>query len=105
MSTERTATLTVDGKSVEFPVMTGTHGNDVIDIRTLGGKTGLFTAEQRIGSVAIRTDRTLSDTLGPWPEWLASGALLVLLGYAVAVGRGVRVGRTEPARPRRTVVD
>ncbi|MFT3757990.1 citrate synthase [Thauera sp.] len=43
MSTERTATLTVDGKTVEFPVMTGTHGNDVIDIRTLGAKTGLFT--------------------------------------------------------------
>ncbi|CAM5427911.1 citrate synthase [Thauera mechernichensis] len=43
MSTERTATLTVDGKTVEFPVMTGTHGQDVIDIRTLGGKTGLFT--------------------------------------------------------------
>lgn len=43
MSTERIATLTVDGKTVEFPIMTGTHGNDVIDIRTLGAKTGLFT--------------------------------------------------------------
>ena len=41
MSTQRMATLTVDGKSVEFPVMKGTHGNDVIDIRTLGAKTGL----------------------------------------------------------------
>lgn len=93
------------------------HGRSVAHVSTVGvsgfiapdgsvtGKTGLFTAEQRIGSVAIRTDRTLSDTLGPWPEWLASGALLVLLGYAFAVGRGVRVGRPEPARPRRTVVD
>jgi citrate synthase len=43
MSTNRVASLTVDGKTVEFPVMTGTHGNDVIDIRTLGAKTGLFT--------------------------------------------------------------
>ncbi|MFN3986304.1 MAG: citrate synthase [Rhodocyclaceae bacterium] len=43
MSTERTATLTVDGKTVEFPIMSGTHGQDVIDIRSLGAKTGLFT--------------------------------------------------------------
>ena len=93
------------------------HGRSVAHVSTVGvsgfiapdgsvtGKTGLFTAEQRIGSVTIRTDRTLADTLGPWPEWLASAALLALLGCAVVVGRGVRVGRPEPARPRRTVVD
>ncbi len=52
MSTERTATLTVDGKTVEFPVMTGTHGQDVIDIRTLGGKTGLFTSDSGFLSTA-----------------------------------------------------
>ena len=52
MSTERTATLTVDGKTVEFPVMTGTHGPDVIDIRTLGGKTGLFTYDSGFLSTA-----------------------------------------------------
>ncbi len=43
MGTNRTATLTVDGKTYEFPVMVGVHGNDVIDIRTLGAKTGMFT--------------------------------------------------------------
>ena len=43
MGTNRTATLTVDGKTYEFPVMAGVHGNDVIDIRTLGAKTGMFT--------------------------------------------------------------
>ncbi len=52
MSTERTATLSVDGKTVEFPVMTGTHGQDVIDIRTLGGKTGLFTYDSGFLSTA-----------------------------------------------------
>ncbi|MCK0508261.1 citrate synthase [Aromatoleum anaerobium] len=52
MSTERTATLTVDGKTVEFPVMTGTHGNDVIDIRTLGAKTGFFTYDSGFLSTA-----------------------------------------------------
>ncbi|AUN95129.1 citrate synthase [Pseudazoarcus pumilus] len=43
MSNERIATLSVDGNSHEFPILSGTHGNDVIDIRTLGGKTGMFT--------------------------------------------------------------
>ena len=52
MSTQRMATLTVDGKSVEFPVMKGTHGNDVIDIRTLGAKTGLFTYDSGFLSTA-----------------------------------------------------
>ena len=52
MSTERKAILTVDGKTVEFPVMTGTHGNDVIDIRTLGAKTGLFTYDSGFLSTA-----------------------------------------------------
>ena len=52
MSTNRVATLTVDGKTVEFPVMTGVHGNDVIDIRTLGAKTGLFTYDSGFLSTA-----------------------------------------------------
>ena len=50
--TQRNATLTVDGKTVAFPVMTGTHGNDVIDIRTLGAKTGLFTYDSGFLSTA-----------------------------------------------------
>jgi citrate synthase len=52
MSTNRTASLTIDGKTVEFPVMTGVHGNDVIDIRTLGAKTGLFTYDSGFLSTA-----------------------------------------------------
>ncbi len=52
MNTQRTAALTVDGKSVEFPIMSGTHGNDVIDIRTLGGKTGYFTYDSGFLSTA-----------------------------------------------------
>jgi citrate synthase len=50
--TQRVATLTIDGKPVEFPIMQGTHGNDVIDIRTLGGKTGLFTYDSGFLSTA-----------------------------------------------------
>ena len=52
MNAQRMATLTVDGKTVEFPIMTGVHGNDVIDIRSLGAKTGLFTYDSGFLSTA-----------------------------------------------------
>ncbi len=37
------ATLTVDGKTVDFPVLSGTVGPDVIDIGKLYAQTGMFT--------------------------------------------------------------
>jgi citrate synthase len=37
------ATLTVEGKTVEFPVLTGTVGPDVVDISKLYAQTGMFT--------------------------------------------------------------
>jgi len=43
MTTQRTATLTLDGSTAEFPVFSGTVGPDVIDIRSLYAKTGTFT--------------------------------------------------------------
>lgn len=49
---QRFATLTVDGKSYDFPILKGTHGNDVIDIRTLGAKTGMFTYDSGFLSTA-----------------------------------------------------
>ena len=53
MTTERKATLTIDGQApVEFPIMTPTHGNDCIDIRTLGAKTGFFTYDSGFLSTA-----------------------------------------------------
>jgi citrate synthase len=53
MTTARKATLTVDGMApVEFPIMTPTHGNDCVDIRTLGAKTGLFTYDSGYLSTA-----------------------------------------------------
>src|SRR5574343_2058769 len=53
MTTERKATLNIDGQApVEFPIMSGTHGNDVIDIRTLGGKAGVFTYDSGFLSTA-----------------------------------------------------
>ncbi len=52
MNSARTATLIVDGKSIEFPVISGTHGNDLIDIRSLLSKTGLFTYDSGFLSTA-----------------------------------------------------
>jgi len=52
MSTSRTATLIVDDKTIELPVLTGIHGNDVIDIRSLFAKTGLFTYDPGFLSTA-----------------------------------------------------
>jgi citrate synthase len=43
MTNQRTATLTIDGQSTEFPIMGGTVGPEVVDIRTMYGKTGMFT--------------------------------------------------------------
>ena len=53
MTTERKVTLTIDGQApVDFPIMSPTHGNDCVDIRTLGGKTGLFTYDSGFLSTA-----------------------------------------------------
>jgi citrate synthase len=41
---DKTASLKMpDGKTYEFPVMSGTTGPDVVDIRALYGKSGMFT--------------------------------------------------------------
>ncbi len=53
MTTERKATLSIDGLApVDFPIMSPTHGNDCVDIRSLGGKTGLFTYDSGFLSTA-----------------------------------------------------
>jgi apolipoprotein N-acyltransferase len=41
--------------------------------------------------VTIRTDRTLSDTLGPWPERGGAVALVALVVAAALRGRRDRV--------------
>jgi citrate synthase len=53
MTTERKATLAIEGQApVDFTIMTPTHGNECIDIRTLGAKTGLFTYDSGFLSTA-----------------------------------------------------
>jgi len=49
---KRVATLTLDdGRSVELPILSGTLGPDVIDIRALG-KLGMFTYDPAFLSTA-----------------------------------------------------
>src|SRR4029078_12476858 len=50
---DKPATLKLpDGKSLEFPVITGSTGPDVVDIRTLYGKSGMFTYDPGFLSTA-----------------------------------------------------
>ncbi|WP_127143636.1 citrate synthase [Pelagibacterium montanilacus] len=49
---DKTAKLTIGDDSYEFPVLSGTVGPDVIDIRSLYGQTGLFTYDPGFTSTA-----------------------------------------------------
>ena len=50
---DKKATLTLaDGKSLDFPVLSGSIGPEVIDIRTLYGKSGMFTYDPGVLSTA-----------------------------------------------------
>ncbi len=50
--TQRTATLNFNGKTVDFPVYSGTIGPDVIDISKLYAQTGAFTYDPGFMSTA-----------------------------------------------------
>jgi citrate synthase len=53
MMADKTATLKLpDSKSLDFPVLQGTMGPDVVDIRTLYGKSGMFTYDPGFLSTA-----------------------------------------------------
>jgi citrate synthase len=51
--TQKTATLKLpDGRTLEFPVLPGSVGPEVVDIRTLYGKSGMFTYDPGFLSTA-----------------------------------------------------
>src|SRR5947199_5807784 len=50
--TETLAKLVIGDKTYEFPVLSGTVGPDVIDIRSLYAKTGMFTYDPGFTSTA-----------------------------------------------------
>ncbi len=51
-TTQKTVTIGGDGSNAAFPLLTGTVGPDVIDIRKLYGETGLFTYDPGFTSTA-----------------------------------------------------
>ncbi|MGB0129949.1 MAG: citrate/2-methylcitrate synthase, partial [Rhodocyclaceae bacterium] len=62
MTTQRSARLTIDGKTMEFPVIGGSLGPEVIDIRSLYAKTGCFTFDPGFLSTAsCKSDITFVD--------------------------------------------
>ena len=60
--TNKTAKITIDGKTVEVPVTKGSLGPDVLDIRSLYKQTGLFTFDPGFTSTAsCESDITFID--------------------------------------------
>ena len=51
----KTATITIDGKSYEFPIIVGTEGEQAIDITDLRAKTGLITFDPSYGNTGCCT--------------------------------------------------
>ncbi len=50
--TAGTATLTVDGQTIELPILEGTEGPKVIDVRKLYAQSGMFTYDPSYTSTA-----------------------------------------------------
>lgn len=83
------------------------HGRSVVHVSTVGvsalitpdgvahQRTSLFSAAALFGQLPLRTQLTLADRLGEWPEALASVAGLLLVLAALRPRR--RQGRRRPA--------
>ena len=71
------------------------HGRSIVHVSTVGvsamitpdgtahQQTALFTAATLAADLPLRTNRTVADRVGAWPEYVAAGGLalmLVLLG-------------------------
>ncbi len=62
MDKQRNATLNVDGKSIDLPIYSGSIGPEVIDIRSLYAKTGMFTFDPGfVSTAACKSDITYID--------------------------------------------
>ncbi len=70
--TETIAKLTIGDQTFEFPVLSGSVGPDVIDIRSLYAKTGMFTYDPGFTSTAA-TDSTITYIDGDVGELMYRG--------------------------------
>ena len=110
------ATLTIGDQTFEFPVLSGSVGPDVIDIRSLYAKTGLFTYDPGFTSTASKRPEAL---FGPGaPRGLpvrftrSEGALLwdeqgrEYLDFVMALGAvGLGYGHPAVSRAAHAAVD
>ena len=67
------------------------HGRSIVHISTVGvsamitpdgtahQRTTLFTSAVLAADLPLRTNRTIADRVGAWPEYLASGGLVMML--------------------------
>jgi len=67
------------------------HGRSIVHVSTVGvsalitpdgtahQRTALFTSALLAGDLPLRTAATVADRVGGWPEYLACGAVLLLL--------------------------
>ena len=62
-----TAQLTVDGKTFDMPILGGTIGPDVIDIRALYKETGMFTYDPGFTSTASCESQIFLPATGAMP--------------------------------------
>ncbi len=69
---DKVAKLTIGEQNFDFPVLSGTVGPDVIDIRTLYAKTGLFTYDPGFTSTAA-TESTITYIDGDKGELMYRG--------------------------------
>ena len=70
--TQKSATLTIDGKEIDLPIFSPTTGPDVIDIRKLYAQAGVFTYDPGFTSTAS-CDSTITFIDGDKGELLHRG--------------------------------
>jgi apolipoprotein N-acyltransferase len=68
------------------------HARSIVHVSTVGvsalitpdgtahQRSALFTSRVLAADLPLRTDRTVADRVGPWPEIVASAALVAMLG-------------------------
>ena len=92
---DKKATLTLhDGRKIEFPVLSGSIGPDVVDIRSLYGKTGVFTYDPGFMSTAscrstitfIDGDKGILQYRGYPIEQLAEQCTFLEVAYLILNG-------------------
>ncbi len=63
MNSPQKATLIIEGKEpIDFPIMSPVHGNDCVDLRTLGAKTGFYSYDSGyLSTASCRSEITYID--------------------------------------------